>query len=289
MEVSMANINWFPGHMKKTLENIESTLKLIDLAMIVLDARAPLASLNPEILKLAANKERIIILNKIDQADDNITKQWVKYYEAKGAKVLTINSTKLNSAVLIKSIIASMQEKTARQLARGIISRPLRVAVMGIPNVGKSTLINALANKKAMRVENRPGVTRSLKWIKIANNIELLDTPGVLWPKLTDQEVAIKIAMLGGIKETNLPTEKLSYEILKYLTNNNLNKINKLYSVALTVLKDDQGAQDALEIIARKRGLILAGNRIKQQEAESLIIRDFQNGNFGHISLEVPQ
>ena len=285
----MANINWFPGHMKKTLENIESTLKLIDLAMIVLDARAPLASLNPEILKLAANKEKIIILNKIDQADDNITKQWTKYFEAKGAKVLTINSTKLNSAALIKSIIASMQEKTARQLARGIISRPLRVAVMGIPNVGKSTLINALANKKAMRVENRPGVTRSLKWIKIANNIELLDTPGVLWPKLTDQEVAIKIAMLGGIKETNLPTEKLSYEILKYLTNNNLNKINKLYSVSLTVLKDDQGAQDALEIIARKRGLILAGNRIKQQEAESLIIRDFQNGNFGHISLEVPQ
>jgi len=285
----MANINWFPGHMKKTLENIESTLKLIDLAMIVLDARAPLASLNPEILKLAANKEKIIILNKIDQADDNITKQWVKYYEAKGAKVLTINSTKLNSAALIKSIISSMQEKTARQLARGIISRPLRVAVMGIPNVGKSTLINALANKKAMRVENRPGVTRSLKWIKIANNIELLDTPGVLWPKLTDQEVAIKIAMLGGIKETNLPTEKLSYEILKYLTNNNLNKINKLYSVALTILKDDQAAQDALEIIARKRGLILAGNRIKQQEAESLIIRDFQNGNFGHISLEAPQ
>jgi ribosome biogenesis GTPase A len=285
----MANINWFPGHMKKTLENIESTLKLIDLAMIVLDARAPLASLNPEILKLAANKEKIIILNKIDQADDNITKQWSKYFEAKGAKVLTINSTKLNSAALIKSIIASMQEKTARQLARGIISRPLRVAVMGIPNVGKSTLINALANKKAMRVENRPGVTRSLKWIKIANNIELLDTPGVLWPKLTDQEVAIKIAMLGGIKETNLPTEKLSYEILKYLTNNNLNKINKLYSVSLTVLKDDQAAQDALEIIARKRGFILAGNRIKQQEAESLIIRDFQNGNFGHISLEAPQ
>jgi ribosome biogenesis GTPase A len=285
----MANINWFPGHMKKTLENIESTLKLIDLAMIILDARAPLASLNPEILKLAANKEKIIILNKIDQADDNITKQWTKYFEAKGAKVLTINSTKLNSAALIKSIIASMQEKTARQLARGIISRPLRVAVMGIPNVGKSTLINALANKKAMRVENRPGVTRSLKWIKIANNIELLDTPGVLWPKLTDQEVAIKIAMLGGIKETNLPTEKLSYEILKYLTNNNLNKINKLYSVSLTVLKDDQGAQNALEIIARKRGLILAGNRIKQQEAESLIIRDFQNGNFGHISLEAPQ
>jgi ribosome biogenesis GTPase A len=285
----MANINWFPGHMKKTLENIESTLKLIDLAMIVLDARAPLATLNPEVLKLAANKEKIIILNKIDQADENTTKQWVKYFEAKGAKVLMINSTKLNNSVLIKLIIATMQDKTNRQLARGIISRPLRVAVMGIPNVGKSTLINALANKKAMHVENRPGVTRALKWIKIANNIELLDTPGVLWPKLTDQDVALKIAMLGGIKETNLPTEKLSYEILKYLTNNNLDKINRLYSVTLSILKDDQGAQDALEIIARKRGLILAGNRIKQQEIESLIIRDFQNGNFGHISLEVPK
>jgi ribosome biogenesis GTPase A len=212
--------------MKKTLENIESTLKLIDLAMIVLDARAPLATLNPEVLKLAANKEKIIILNKIDQADENTTKQWVKYFEAKGAKVLMINSTKLNNSVLIKLIIATMQDKTNRQLARGIISRPLRVAVMGIPNVGKSTLINALANKKAMHVENRPGVTRALKWIKIANNIELLDTPGVLWPKLTDQDVALKIAMLGGIKETNLPTEKLSYEILKYLTNNNLDKIN---------------------------------------------------------------
>jgi len=285
----MANINWFPGHMKKTLTTIESTLKLIDLAMIVLDARAPLATLNPEILKLATNKEKIIILNKIDQADDSITKQWAKYFEAKGAKVLMINSTKLNSAAVVKLIIATMQDKTARQLARGIVSRPLRVAVMGIPNVGKSTLINALANKKAMRVENRPGVTRSLKWIKIANNIELLDTPGVLWPKLTDQEVALKIAMLGGIKETNLPTEKLSYEILKYLTGNNLSKINKLYGVTLSSLIDDQGAQDALETIARKRGLILAGNRIKQQEAESLIIRDFQNGNFGHISLEVPK
>jgi ribosome biogenesis GTPase A len=285
----MANINWFPGHMKKTLENIESTLKLIDLAMIVLDARAPLATLNPEVLKLAANKEKIIILNKIDQADEAITKKWAKYFEAKGAKVLMINSTKLNSGAVVKLIIATMQDKTARQLARGIVSRPLRVAVMGIPNVGKSTLINALANKKAMRVENRPGVTRALKWIKIANNIELLDTPGVLWPKLTDQDVALKIAMLGGIKETNLPTEKLSYEILKYLTNNNLDKINRLYSVTLSILKDDQGAQDALETIARKRGLILAGNRIKQQEIESLIIRDFQNGNFGHISLEVPK
>jgi ribosome biogenesis GTPase A len=285
----MANINWFPGHMKKTLTNIESTLKLIDLAMIVLDARAPLATLNPEILKLATNKEKIIILNKIDQADDSITKQWAKYFEAKGAKVLMINSTKLNSTAVVKLIIATMQDKTARQLARGIVSRPLRVAVMGIPNVGKSTLINALANKKAMRVENRPGVTRSLKWIKIANNIELLDTPGVLWPKLTDQEVALKIAMLGGIKETNLPTEKLSYEILKYLTISNLSKINKLYGVTLSSLIDDQGAQDALETIARKRGLILAGNRIKQQEAESLIIRDFQNGNFGHISLEAPK
>jgi ribosome biogenesis GTPase A len=285
----MANINWFPGHMKKTLENIESTLKLIDLAMIVLDARAPLATLNPEVLKLAANKEKIIILNKIDQADEATTKKWAKYFEAKGAKVLMINSTKLNSGAVVKLIIATMQDKTARQLARGIVTRPLRVAVMGIPNVGKSTLINALANKKAMRVENRPGVTRALKWIKIANNIELLDTPGVLWPKLTDQEVALKIAMLGGIKETNLPTEKLSYEILKYLTKSNLNKINNLYGVTLSSLKDDQGAQDALETIARKRGLILAGNRIKQQEAESLIIRDFQNGNFGHISLEVPQ
>lgn len=285
----MANINWFPGHMKKTLENIESTLKLIDLAMIVLDARAPLATLNPEVLKLAANKEKIIILNKIDQADEATTKKWAKYFETKGAKVLMINSTKLNSGAVVKLIIATMQDKTARQLARGIVTRPLRVAVMGIPNVGKSTLINALANKKAMRVENRPGVTRALKWIKIANNIELLDTPGVLWPKLTDQEVALKIAMLGGIKETNLPTEKLSYEILKYLTKSNLNKINSLYGVTLSSLQDDQGAQDALETIARKRGLILAGNRIKQQEAESLIIRDFQNGNFGHISLEVPQ
>jgi ribosome biogenesis GTPase A len=285
----MANINWFPGHMKKTLTNIESTLKLIDLAMIVLDARAPLATLNPEILKLATNKEKIIILNKIDQADEPTTKQWAKYFEAKGAKVLMVNSTKLNSAAVVKLIIATMQEKTARQLARGMVNRPLRVAVMGIPNVGKSTLINALANKKAMRVENRPGVTRALKWIKIANNIELLDTPGVLWPKLTDQEVALKIAMLGGIKETNLPTEKLSYEILKYLTISNLNKINKHYGVTLSSIEDDQGAQDALETIARKRGLILAGNRIKQQEAESLIIRDFQNGNFGHISLEVPK
>jgi ribosome biogenesis GTPase A len=285
----MSNIHWFPGHMKKTLENIEATLKLIDLVMILLDARAPLATMNPEILKLATNKEKIIILNKIDQADDNTTKKWAKYYEAQGAKVLMLNSTKLNNSVLVKLIIDTMAAKTSRQLARGILNRPVRVAVMGIPNVGKSTLINALAKKKAMHVENRPGVTRALKWIKIASNIELLDTPGVLWPKFSDQEVALKIAMLGGIKETTLPTEKLAYAVLRYLTQSNLSKINKHYDVKLNPITDDQAAQDALELIARKRGLILAANRVKQQEAESLIIRDFQNGNFGHISLEVPQ
>ena len=285
----MAQINWFPGHMKKTLEQIQAILKLIDIAIILVDARAPLTSTNPELIKLLNNKPKIYLLNKSDLAEKATTQAWIEHYASLDIPALAINATTFKTSDLIKKIDQLMADKVQRQAAKGMTNRPVRVAIMGIPNVGKSTLINTIAKRKAMKVENRAGVTKALKWIKLANNLELLDTPGILWPKFEDQAIAAKIAMLGGIKETILPSDILAINIIKFMTQNHLNKFNDFFKIDTKAVTDDQAVQNVLEMIARKRGLIVKANKINQPAVESLVIREFQNGAFGPVSLESPK
>ena len=285
----MAQINWFPGHMKKTLEQIQAILKLIDIAIILVDARAPLTSTNPELIKLLNNKPKIYLLNKSDLAEKATTQAWIEHYASLDIPALAINATTFKTTDLIKKIDQLMAAKVQRQAAKGMTNRPVRVAIMGIPNVGKSTLINTIAKRKAMKVENRAGVTKALKWIKLANNLELLDTPGILWPKFEDQAIAAKIAMLGGIKETILPSDILAINIIKFMTQNHLNKFNDFFKIDTKAVTDDQAVQNVLEMIARKRGLIVKANKINQPAVESLVIREFQNGAFGPVSLESPK
>lgn len=285
----MAQINWFPGHMKKTLEQIQAILKLIDIAIILVDARAPLTSTNPELIKLLNNKPKIYLLNKSDLAEKATTQAWIEHYASLDIPALAINATTFKTSDLIKKIDQLMAAKVQRQAAKGMTNRPVRVAIMGIPNVGKSTLINTIAKRKAMKVENRAGVTKALKWIKLANNLELLDTPGILWPKFEDQAIAAKIAMLGGIKETILPSDILAINIIKFMTQNHLKKFNDFFKIDTKAVTDDQAVQNVLEMIARKRGLIVKANKINQPAVESLVIREFQNGAFGPVSLESPK
>lgn len=285
----MAHINWFPGHMKKTLEQIQAILKLIDIAIILVDARAPLTSTNPELIKLLNNKPKIYLLNKSDLAEKATTQAWIEHYASLDIPALAINATTFKTSDLIKKIDQLMADKVQRQAAKGMTNRPVRVAIMGIPNVGKSTLINTIAKRKAMKVENRAGVTKALKWIKLANNLELLDTPGILWPKFEDQAIAAKIAMLGGIKETILPSDILAINIIKFMTQNHLKKFNDFFKIDTKAVTDDQAVQNVLEMIARKRGLIVKANKINQPAVESLVIREFQNGAFGPVSLESPK
>lgn len=284
----MSKINWFPGHMKKTLESLQAILKLIDIVIVLVDARAPLSTTNPTLDRIVANKPKIYLLNKADLADKKTTQAWIAYFEKQNFSALAIKATTFKTQDLISKINQVMADKVKKQAAKGLINRPIRAAIIGIPNVGKSTLINTMAKKKAMHVENRAGVTKALKWIKLANNLELLDTPGILWPKFEDDEIALKIAMLGGIKESILPGDSLSISIIKYLSLNHITKLNTFFDLRFEPCIDDATAQKAIEMIAKKRGLILKANKINQAAVESLIIREFQNGSFGPLSLEQP-
>ena len=284
----MSNINWYPGHMKKTMEELQSTLKLIDLVLVIVDARAPHSSLNPVLLKLLGNKPYLIVLNKADLADKKTTSSWLENYQKQSINAISMSAKKMERQLLINHIKEVLSDKILKQKAKGLVNRPIRVAIVGIPNVGKSTIINRLAKRKAMNVENRAGVTKALKWIKIEQNLELLDSPGLLWPKFEDQEVAKKIAMLGSIKEAILPSDNLAYEIIMFMTTNHLSRFNSFFKVEVTSCQNNEQAHQVLEIIAKTRGLLLKADKPNLKAAESLVIREFQNGSFGPISLEQP-
>ena len=277
------NIQWFPGHMTKAKRQMQEDIKLIDLVIELLDARIPLASRNPEIDQLARDKARMILLNKADLSDPKMTSRWKEYFERQGMTVLALDSRSASlRKPMQKAIMDATEKKRARDLRRGIKNRPVRAMIAGIPNVGKSTLINSLAGRAAARTGNKPGVTKGKQWIHLRDNIDLLDTPGILWPKFEDQETGIHLAMIGAISDHVLQVEDLSLKVIHFLREAYPGALSDRYAV-----DEEKEDVDILSAIALKRGCLVRGNEIDYRKTADLFLDEFRKGQLGRISIEM--
>ena len=278
------NLQWYPGHMTKAKRQMQEDLKLIDLIIELVDARIPLSSRNPDIDELGKNKARLILLNKSDLADERYNEQWSAYFQKKGFYVVKVNA---KSGAGLKSIQGVIQEackaKNERDRRRGIKNRPIRAMVVGIPNVGKSTFINSYAGKACAKTGNKPGVTKGKQWIRLNKTLELLDTPGILWPKFEDQEVGKRLAFIGSIKDEILNLEELSLELLDYIRTNYPGLLNTRYGI------EEEGTPvSLLEAVADKRKCLIRGQEIDYAKAAGIVMEEFRNGKIGRITLEFP-
>jgi ribosome biogenesis GTPase A len=264
---------------------MQEDIKLIDIVIELLDARIPYSSKNPDIDNLAQNKMRLIILNKVDLADDKVTAEWEKYYKNKGFFVARINARSGEGMKSINSIVKeACKEKIERDKKRGIINRPIRAMIAGIPNVGKSTFINSYAKKACTKVGNKPGVTKGKQWIKFGKDIELLDTPGILWPKFDDEFVGMRLAFIGSINDEILSITDIAYELIKFLDLNYCNSLSERYNIEVT--KD---YVNVLKDIAVKRSCIKKGGEPDIDKAAAMLLEDFRSGKLGKVSLERPE
>ena len=276
------NVQWYPGHMTKAKRQMQEDIKLIDLVIELVDARVPLSSRNPDIDELGKNKYRLILMNKADLADQEQTKKWSEYFRQKGFYVVALDARKKNSMKQITDVIMeACKEKIERDRKRGILNRPVRAMVVGIPNVGKSTFINSFAGKACAKTGNKPGVTRGKQWIRLNKNVELLDTPGILWPKFEDQEVGLRLAMIGAINDEILNTDELALELIKMLRKDYPKILEERYH--LTNMEKDL---DILLEIAKNRNCIGKGNELDYSKAAKLLIEEFRSGAIGNITLE---
>ena len=278
------NVQWYPGHMTKAKRQMQEDIKLIDLIIELVDARVPLSSRNPDIDELGKNKSRLILLNKADLADERYNEKWTEYFLKKGFFVVKVNS---KSGAGLKSIQGVIQEackeKIERDKKRGIMNRPIRAMVVGIPNVGKSTFINSYAGKACTKTGNKPGVTKGKQWIRLNKNLELLDTPGILWPKFEDQEVGKRLAFIGSINDEILNMEELSLELLAYLSKNYQGVLQARYGIS-----EEGTPLSMLEGIAQNRKCILRGQELDYAKAANILIDEFRGGKLGKITLEFP-
>lgn len=283
----MKDIQWFPGHMAKTRRMIAKSLPLVDAAAELLDARLPMSSRNPELRSLTGKKPRLIILNKADMADPAVTQQWMQYYKKQGFAVITADS---KSGKGVKQFAPALRELLKDQLekyaAKGMKGRPIRVMILGIPNVGKSSLINRLAGGKRAKAEDRAGVTRTQQWIKTADGVELLDTPGVLWPKLDDQDVAVRLAMTGAVRDDILDEEALAARLMTLLHTEYPQALEQRYKIP-PELEAEGFAY--LELMAKNRGMLLSGGVPNTERAAITLLDEFRGTKLGRISLEKPQ
>ena len=279
------NFQWYPGHMTKAKRMMQENIKLIDLVIELVDARVPMSSRNPDIDELGKNKARLILLNKADLADEKQTEEWIGYFRGKGYSAVKVNSRKGGGIKSIQGVIQeACKEKTERDRKRGILNRPVRAMVVGIPNVGKSTFINELAGKACAKTGNKPGVTKGKQWIRLNKNVELLDTPGILWPKFEDQQVGLHLAMIGSINDEILNVEELALSVIDYLTAEYPGTLEKRFGF--------EGVTDRVEIlgeIARVRGCLKKGNELDYEKAARLLMDDFRSGKLGRITLEKPE
>ena len=291
------SINWYPGHMAKTKKQIQEDLKLIDVVIEILDARIPLSSQNPDIAEWTKNKKKIIILNKADLADEKQNEKWVEYYEKQGiVAILTDSNSGKGVPETIRQIEKIMQEDKEAFSNKGRVGRSIRVMIVGIPNVGKSSFINRITKKSSTAVGNRPGVTKQKQWVRVKENIELLDTPGILWPKLEPQEVAFHLAFTGTIKDDNLEKTEIAYFLLKYLLENKRESIIDRYGISNEIIEEKLSNEDQMENenileilyeIGKKRGAIVSGGRVDEEKVSNILIEDFRSGKLGRITLEV--
>jgi len=271
------NIQWYPGHMTKALRQMKDEMKLIDLVIELLDARVPLSSRNPDIDKLAAGKSRIVILNKSDLADKNIQKAWYEYFEKQNIICIQLDSrSNKGMNVLKEKCREACKEKIERDLKRGIKNRPVRAMVVGIPNVGKSTFINSFAGKASAKTGNKPGVTKGEQWIRIDKQLELLDTPGILWPKFEDQQVGMNLALIGSINDEILSRDEMAQYLIDFLNTNYPNALINKYE------------SDDITLIAKRLGCLSKGGELDLERCAKLILDDFRAGRIGNISLEKP-
>lgn len=283
MEFRM-NIQWYPGHMTKAKRMMQEDIKLIDIVIELLDARVPFSSRNPDIDSLANNKYRLVLLNKSDLADDSVTAKWETYFKEKGIMVVTINARDGQGMKMITTKIQeACKEKIERDRKRGIMNRPIRAMIVGIPNVGKSTFINSFAKKSCTKVGNKPGVTKGKQWIRINKNVELLDTPGILWPKFEDDTVGEHLAFIGSINDEILQKIELSCNLIDFLKTNYPKRLEERYQV-----EEEKNASEILEAIARNRGCLLKGNELNYEKAAGILLEEFRNGKLGRISVEQP-
>jgi len=281
------NINWYPGHMKKTKELLRDNIKLVDFVIEVIDARIPKSSKNPDFDDLFAHKKRILVINKADLSNPTLNKAWDKYYKDNGFYTVLYNSTDNGTLKKLENVIAeATKEIMEKYRSKGIANRVLKTMIVGVPNVGKSTLINSIAKKKSAKTGNMPGVTKGKQWIRLKNNIDLLDTPGILWPKFIDDEMALNLSFTGAIREEVLPVEDIAFELIRHIVKIDESLLNTRYNVDMDMVNTPN--LEIMDEIARKKGCIFKGNEIDYLRISRMLLQDFQDGKIGRISLEKP-
>lgn len=286
MNDNAMNIQWYPGHMTKTRRQIEADLKQVDAVCEIVDARIPQSSRNPDIDGICANKPRIIVMNRSDLADPEATAKWLQWFRAKGMAAIATDCKSRKGINQFQPAVRSvLQEKIQRDKAKGM-NRSLRVMIVGIPNVGKSTLINQISGRKGAKAENRPGVTRGKQWVTVDNGLLLLDTPGILWPKFDDPEVGMKLAYTGAVKENIIDTEELACHLMEVLWRHYPDTVRNRYKVDIA---DDLPGYRLLEEAGRKRGFLLAKGEINTERMAKVLLDEYRAGKLGMITFEMPE
>ena len=284
--VDMPSIQWFPGHMAKTRRLMADSLRLVDILVELADARIPVSSRNPEIGRLAGQKPRVLLLNKCDAADDAITRRWLDYYAGAGLPALAADCRSGRGlGAFLPLVRETLAPQLAKRAAKGMAGQPVRMMVVGVPNVGKSSLINRLAGSRRAKVEDRPGVTRGRQWVSLGKGFELLDTPGVLWPKFEDPVVGEHLAFTGAVRDEILDAEGLSYRLLELLQTLYPQAVNMRYKTEIDPAEGLKG-HEILERIGRKRGMLIAGGEIDTERAAVNVLDEYRGGKLGRITLE---
>lgn len=282
------NYQWYPGHMTKARRMMQENIKLIDLVIELVDARIPMSSRNPDIDELAKGKARIILLNKSDLADKRYNEEWAEYFKDKGFHVLLINSKTGAGVKAIQGLVQeACKEKIERDRKRGIINRPVRAMVVGIPNVGKSTFINAFAGRACAKTGNKPGVTKGKQWIRLNKNLELLDTPGILWPRFENQQVGERLAMIGSINDEIVQMDELANAVILYIAEKYPGLLEERFHIDAIDTSDN--GYEVLKKVCRIRGCFLKGEELDIMRASQMVIEDFRSGKIGQITLECPE